>query len=294
MAVIESATNLEELADGLDEVTPHAAYFRAKEIWASAKRAEQATRAEPPGLPGTTVAVAGTPFHVHGITHADTTAERKELHTAIDRWSAEAGIYCEQGIRSLYFQDMPTVYEMDDYRFALAQCRDLPAEERFSEDPVDALRENLTSLLGEFRETAFELIDSGEEVYGERFARALGDVAADFTRDHADYAIAHDYEAFRLHHEASQDPDRLVDLQHYYERRFLPQPLERDWLRRHDPALEIVTHGRNERIAEYAVYHAADVPEVHLIVGAAHQPGVAYYLAEYGRERPIPETIDLY
>jgi hypothetical protein len=90
-------------------------------------------------------------------------------------------------------------------------------------------------------------------------------------------ATGDDYEAFQKNRAASRNPDRLVDLQRYYETTFLPQPIEREWLRRHDRELEILTHARNERMAEYLVYHADEDP-VHAIVGAAHQPGVRYYL----------------
>ncbi|MEF8774370.1 MAG: hypothetical protein V5A37_06600, partial [Halobacteriales archaeon] len=66
-----------------------------------------------------------------------------------------------------------------------------------------------------------------------------------------------------------------------YETAFLPPPIEREWLRRHDPELELVTHARSERQADYAVYHNDDAREVHLVVGAAHQPGVTYYLERH-------------
>lgn len=43
----------------------------------------------------------------------------------------------------------------------------------------------------------------------------------------------------------------------------------------------LVTHARNERMAEYVMYHAEDETNVHVIVGAAHQPGVRYYLEAF-------------
>ena len=56
-------------------------------------------------------------------------------------------------------------------------------------------------------------------------------------------------------------------------------PLEREWLRRHDPELEVVSHGRSERMADYAVAEGGDA--VPLVVGAAHQPGIVYYLERH-------------
>ena len=34
-------------------------------------------------------------------------------------------------------------------------------------------------------------------------------------------------------------------------------------------------------MSDYAVFHAGDEPVVHLVVGAAHGPGVRYYLAAH-------------
>ena len=114
----------------------------------------------------------------------------------------------------------------------------------------------------------------------ERFRAALA------AGERVHFAFAHpyvsrDFEAFAKSRRAAEDPTRLGELQRYYKTTFLPQPLEREWLRRHDPELEAVSHARNERMADYVVFHADDEETVHLIVGAAHQPGVVYYLERH-------------
>lgn len=260
--------------------------------------AKQRTDAVQTGLPGTVVDVGGSEFHVHGITHAGTSAERSALRKHVRRFLDHgASVYCEQGVWSLYFEDFDDVYSMDDYRWAMDECASLDAEshlEGLSETGFDALLEDVASVASTFREATFSLIESGSEVYGDRFERALGDVAAGFVTDHTDLAVGTSYEAFSLSRAASRDPTRLVDLQRYYERTFLPQPLEREWLRAHDPELEVVTHARNERMADYAVYHADGADEVHLVVGAAHQPGVAYYLERYRDGRELPDRFELF
>ncbi|MFB6176521.1 MAG: hypothetical protein ABEI99_05150, partial [Halobaculum sp.] len=215
-------------------------------------------------------------------THAGSDAERAFLRDHVRRYTErDAAVYCEQGIRRLYFSDLDAVCVMDDYRWAMQACRDLAADgsERHVRE-FDGVSEELDSLTDSFREAAFSLIDAGGEVYGDRFRRALGDVASGLLTSHESVSTGRDFESFTVLRRAAEDPEQLGDLQRYYERAFLPQPLEREWLQRHDPELEIVTHARNERMADYAVTHAADATEVHLIVGAAHQPGVRYYLEQ--------------
>ncbi|GAB3419875.1 hypothetical protein GCM10027435_21820 [Haloparvum alkalitolerans] len=293
VAAIREATSLAELADGLGVATPHEAYFEAKPVWAEAVRRRQAARPADDGLPGWRVTVDGHAFHVHGVTHAGTDAERDALRGHVERFRDRgATVYCEQGIRPLYFEDFPAVCEMDDYRWALRECADRDVEthlDALSETGVDAVLEDLTAAADRFREAVFSLVESGGAVYGDRFERALGDVAAGFLTDHAAAATGESYEAFRLSNAAAEDPERLGALMRYYERAFLPQPLEREWLRGHDPELELVSHARNERMADYAVYHNEAATEVHLIVGAAHAPGVRYYLRRLRDGAEVPD-----
>jgi len=290
---IRLADELAALVDIFEAESTHDAYFEAKEAWREEIRRIQQQRERESGLPGQSVALEGTEFHVHGVTHSGTDAERtflqKHAQTYLDRGAV---IYCEQGIRSMYFDEFAGVCEMDDYLWAMQQCEQLEGDshvQALPESGLDSVLEDIASVAADFREATFSLIESGRGVYGKRFEHALGDVAAGFLSDHADWAVGESYEAFKLSREASENPARLHDLQQYYERAFLPQPLEREWLRRHDPELELVSHARNERMADYAVYHNQDATEVHLIVGAAHQPGVVFYLREYQQGREVPE-----
>ncbi len=297
ITAIREAPDLAALVSLFDADSVHDAYFAAKAAWEAAVRQRQGT-ALPGGLSATTVEVDGQVFHVHGITHVGTDAEREFLRSQVDNLRERGrDIYCEQGIRSMYFEDMPAVREIDDYLWAMRQCEQLQGESHlpdFPETGLEAVMDDMAGITSTFREATFSLIDSGRAVYGERFERALGDIAAAFLTDHAELSMGKSYEAFRLREAASREPERLVDLQRYYERTFLPQPHEREWLRRHDPELELVSHARNERMADYAIYHAGDDDGTHLIVGAAHQPGVAYYLEQYRKERELPDGFQLY
>ncbi|PSQ27663.1 hypothetical protein BRD03_05430 [Halobacteriales archaeon QS_9_68_17] len=287
LATIRSASGLADLASRFDADSEHDAYFAAKRRWYDLREKELAAAPTREGLPGDCVAVDGTPICVHGITHADTRAEGEYLRDHVSRLlDGGATVYCEQGIRRMYFDDVPGVYEMDDYRWAMNRCRDIEVDvdartDGFAASEFEDLLEDVDSLAEELRETAFSLIESGSDIYGERFGAALGDVASTFLTTHENLATGEDFESFRKTRRAAEDPARLVDLQRYYAKRFLPQPLEREWLRRHDSQLELMTHARNERMADYAVYHAEDAEPVHLIAGAAHQPGVAYYLERH-------------
>lgn len=295
---IRSLADLGALAEWYGVTSHHEAYFRAKRDWEMAVAKHQRETPAPTGLPGSTIVISGTNFHVHGITHAGTPAERSFLRDHVAQFLAhDAAVYCEQGIRPLYFDSFEDVCEMDDYRWAMQECTSLDVESHLDGVPetgFDAVLEDVASVAAQFREATFSLIESGGSIYGDQFERTLGDVAAAFTTDHADLAIGESYTAFSLSRAASRNPTELGALQRYYDRTFLPQPLEREWLRAHDPELEIVTHARNERMADYAVYHAGNAAEVHLIVGAAHQPGVRYYLERHQNGRELPEPFELF
>ncbi len=282
---IRGAESLAELVGVTGAETEHDAYIVAKREWYDLRVRELAAEPEPDpdGLPGVAVEVDGHTFSVHGITHAGTDEERasvrEHVSAALDRG---ASVYCEQGIRSIYLSDLDRVCEMDDYRWALAECEELDVESHLEgfhaghDGPLAAF--GLEGVSDRFREAAFSLIESGSEFYGEEVTRSLGAVAASFLTGHEERATARNFASFAKSRRAARDPDRLRELQVHYERTFLPQPLEREWLRRHDPELELVTHARNERMADYAVAHNERATEVVLIVGAAHQPGVRYYL----------------
>lgn len=285
LEALGSADSLSDLVPLTDAATEHAAYLDARSEWRDLQ-----DRRLPPAdpttdrLPGSAVTVDGTQFMVHGITHADTDAERDFLREHVDGFlAAGATVYCEQGIREMYFDDMPDACAMDDYRWGLHRCRELDVESHLAGDArgFDGLLEDLASVTGTFREAVFSLVHTGSEVYGDRFAMALGDVATDFLLTHEDLARAREFEAFALSKRAAEDPARLAHLQRYYATVFLPMPLEREWLRRHDHELEIVSHGRSERMSDYAVFHADDADAVHIVTGAAHQPGISYYLERH-------------
>lgn len=286
---LEAIRRAERLADlvgitGADD--EHDAYFEAKDTWAGLRDRElpPATTGDDV-LPGDSVVVDGHTYHVHGVTHADTDAEREFLRRHVSRFlDAGATVYCEQGIRPMYFEDFDGACEMDDYRWALAQCRERDIESHL-DSPEDAefdgLFEDLGSVTTQFRDAVFSLLHSRDDGYSDAFRGVLGDLASNFLMSHEDVARAQDFESFARSKLAAEDPKRLGELQRYYKRVFLPQPLEREWLRRHDPELEIVSHARNERMADYAVYHNETADVVHLVVGAAHQPGVVYYLERH-------------
>lgn len=284
LAAVRTATSLSELVALTDAATEHAAYFAAKDRWRDLRGKERPLLTDRGALPGTCVTVAGRRVCVHGVTHAGTEAEGSFLRDRVaSLLDSGARVYCEQGIRSMYFRSYPAVRSMDDYEWAIQRCRAFElAPEAAS---FDGLTEDLDAVTDRLRDALFELLDGGSR---DGLRAAIGDVASDLLASHADLATGEAFESFRRTRAAASDPERLPALQRYYERRFLPQPLEREWLRRHDRELELLTHARNERMADYAVYHLDGSP-VHLLVGAAHQPGVRYYLQ---RHRDGERTLD--
>jgi len=285
---VRDATSLAALQEIMDAESEHDAYLEAKPVWKRLRSRELGDPEPTESLPGDRISIDGQEFFVHGITHANTAAERQFLREHAAEFLADgASVYCEQGVRSMYFEEFEGVCEMDDYRWAMYHC-----QQRENSSHVDGLiaetfeegsgvTDNVVSVASQFRDVTFSLIESGADVYGGTFASALGDVASDFLMSHEQLATGEDFESFERSQHAAENPRQLIDLQQYYKRVFLPQPLEREWLRRHDPELELFTHARNERIAAYVLYHAKDDDPVHLVVGAAHQPGVAYYLDAY-------------
>lgn len=285
---VRAAGSLSQLREITGTDTDHDAYIEAKPTWERLRGRELGTPTPAEGLPGDRVVVDSQPFHVHGVTHADAEPEREFLRTHVSQFlDRNAEVHCEQGIRPMYFEDFDAVSEADDYRWAMHHCRRLDIsshidgliEETFDEES-HGVTGNIRSAASQFREVAYSLIESGADVYGRTFAAALGDTASTFLMDHEHLATGEDFTSHELSKAAAENPEKLVELQHYYKCAFLPQPLEREWLRRHDHELELFTHARNERIAAWALYHTDDTP-VHLIVGAAHQPGVCYYLRAY-------------
>lgn len=286
LEALRSAKSLAELVQLTDASSEHAAYFEAKQEWHDLRDKELMSLSDSGGLPGDCVVVDGQEFCVHGITHADTAAEREYLQSHITGFLDEdEAVFCEQGIRAMYFSDCPDVEPIDDYRWAMTQCTQLDETthiDEFHESDANSVAEEIDILRGYFRSVAFSLIDSGSGLYGEEYTKALGDIASSFLSDHEDIATGTDFASFVLSERAAESPEKyLRDLQTYYMKAFLPQPLEREWLQRHDPELELVTHARNERMTDYVIFHAPDSRAVHLIAGAAHQPGIVYYLTEH-------------
>jgi hypothetical protein len=281
VARIRQARDLRELATLIGADSVHDAYVDAKRSWAERPVRETGVR---DGLPGRHVRLDDVDVFVHGITHANTDAERSALRRHVSAALDDGcDLYCEQGIREMYLADVADACAMDDYRWAMARCGEADLETLIDDVPTsefEGLIEDLAGLSGDVREATFSLIESGSDVYGEEFASAIGHLASDVLTSHEDLATGEDFEAFQKTRRAAADPRRLADLQAYYRRSFLPQPLERDWLRRHDRKLELLTHARNERMADY-VAHDAQADAVEVICGAAHQPGLTYYLQQY-------------
>jgi hypothetical protein len=290
LAALAGAESLADLVALTGAESEHAAYMQAKEewsrLWERRQRADPAPSVAAGELPGESVTVGDATVHVHGVTHAGTETEREFLRERVGRLlDSGAAVYVEQGLRQLFFAEMG-VCEMDDYRWALARCETVDRTEldQFAEAssvPVPVPADRLDGLSERLRHAAYALIEDYSDVYGEGVARRLGSIASTVLTDHEGLATGEEYEAFALRQQAVADPSRLGALQAYYRRAFLPAPVEREWVRRHDPDLELVTHARNARMADYAVYHHADAAAVHLVVGAAHGPGVVYYLRQH-------------
>ncbi len=289
LAALAAAESLADLVALTGADSEHDAYFAAKtewaDLWRRRDRYAEGAGDDTTGLPGESVRVGNADYHVHGVTHAGTDTERAYLRERVAAMlDAGHAVYVEQGLRRLYFGDT-AVCEMDDYRWALARCRDLNVheleDERFEESPPLGGDEHVAAFSERIRERVYSFIDGYSSVYGETVERVLGDLASAVLTDHEGLATGDEYEAFALRQRAVADPAKLPALQAYYRRSFLPQPVEREWVRRHDPDLEWVTHARNARMADYVVHHVGDAETVHVLCGAAHGPGVAYYLRRH-------------
>lgn len=295
IAAIRNTESLADLQELLETSSKHGAYLRGKKVWTAARRVRQPPSPQPSGLPGDRVQIDDQNFYIHGVTHVGTDEERTFLRDRISKiLEGDATVYCEQGIRPLYFENFPQVSEMDDYRWATA---DRPSAVNYSPSAPDfnGIREDIDSLASRLRDTVFELVAAGESVYGDRVTRGVGGALSAVFGSQKQLATGDDFESFRLRRCAVENPQRLIELQQYYDRVFLPQPLEREWLRRHDPRLEKVSHARNERMADYAIHHDDTDKDVHLIVGAAHGPGIRYYLRAYRDNRhTLPSEFQFY
>lgn len=278
---IKSADSLEELQRVLNSDSIHNAYFEAKETWYNLREKELDNKPQT-GLPGDQVQIDGHSFWVHGVTHSGESTEKEYVHNHVSRFVEEGvTVYCEQGIRPMYFPDLNAACEMDDYRWALETSEKLNLDTDSSNPEFTGITENVDSLTQKAQNLVFQIIDSGSGIYGDTAKQVLGDIASEYLISHENMATGYCFEAYTKTREAARNPEKLHELQNYYKKAFLPQPLEREWLRMHDPELELMTHARNERMADYAVYHNESSSEVHLVVGAAHQPGVVYYLNQY-------------
>lgn len=296
--MVRDAGSLEELHGLTGADTDDEAYFAAKHRWYELRDLELPP-AEKEGLPSDVVELREQRFHVHGVTHTGTDVEREHVRRYVDDYLDDGDeVYCEQGLRKIYFQGYPEVYEVDDYDWAAQLCSSRDLYDRLEDEEhvsdvltrgFDAVTEGAGSALTRVRDRLFSAVGAGEFLYGEVTADVLGDALSLLLSDPTALASGDDYQAYNLSDAAATDPQKLGALQRYYHRRFLPQPIEREWLRRHAPEVEVFTHARNERIADFVVYDAEE-PEIHVVVGAAHQPGVVYYLEKHSEgERSVED-----
>lgn len=279
LSQLRSAESLQELVDITGADTVPAAYLRAKREWR--RLMDQVIALESTsGLAGDRIDIDGHEFWVHGVTHSGSPEMRGHLRRHVKGFlDGGATVYCEQGIRQIYFDEFPITCEMDDYRWAQQRYRELDVDDSGVERFDGPLHDG--SDVGWLRERVFALILRGTSVYGDSLGAGLGRLASWVFRNPESLGTGRNYRSYRLARLASRDPTMLRELQNHYTKTFLPQPVEREWLSNHDPGLELVTHARNERMADYAVYHNESSREVHLVVGAAHHPGVVYYLNRY-------------
>lgn len=293
-ADIQRVESLADLVDVTGAPSEHMAYFRAKQEWGMRHSRDTRIRGTN-GIPGDVVEMDGVRFHVHGITHSGTDAERDFLVDHVsDYIDSGATVFCEQGIRPLFFEEMD-VEEMDDYQWATARSStpDRDNSDKSGRGQFATLGAEVDALQSRLRRRVFSIVESVSERLGGFSLNGVGRLLSDYLTDHEDAATGTDYEAFRKSRAAARHPVRLAALQDHYWSALLPPPVEREWLRRHDPHLEVVTHARNARMADYAVYHNTGPGDVHLLVGAAHQPGIVYYLEGHRDGRRSLDSFDL-
>ena len=296
MKAFKAARSIQDLREITEAEGSRDAYLTAKETWRELHRTvdESTGREIKEGIPGREIDLGRTTYKIHGITHAGTREERDFLRRHVKKYIEDGEkVYTEQGIRGMYFDDFDEVKEIDDYSWASEKIE----RQRAGELGFDAESEHVDSLKSRVMKKVFSAVSSGEKIYGGKIKHVLGNLASRFLMEPENLGTGENFLSFTLHKEASKNPGKLSVLQSHYEGTFLPQPVEREWLRNQSQELEIYTHSRNERIADYIINEAGDVwnkdQVIHVITGAAHQPGVLYYIDQYKHGFREPETIDV-
>ena len=213
------------------------------------------------GFPATTVMVNGVQYHIHGISHDEQINDtvRKYIRGELERYlSLEHVVLMEQGVSSLIFRgyidndprleitfvDLPVV-EMDDQSWA----------KKVDHKGVRRFREK--AKMWRPPTTDYDVEDIGCEV--------CNHIQAD---------------SVDTYNRSMGDQTCLADLQNYVFSTHLPEQLHRQYLELFYPEEALMVSGRSRRMAEFASQYETRSREIDMVVGAAHQPGIAYYLQE--------------
>lgn len=242
---IRNADDMDELQELTGEDGVDDAYFTAKRQW---YREMEDLLSE--GLGGVnelydSVQMGGTTFSVHGTTHVGTAEEREYVEENIDQWISQGDkVFVEQGLIDYIGIDL------------------------------DALTE------------PYEQTDIVETMDDRAWAYEAGMNDEEEDKDEGDMPLVQQIvwqDGSALAQEVAENPDRMNELERYYEKTMLPVHLERGWLQQHAPEEDRQTHGRSERMADYAVHNAPNSSgeQVHIVTGQRHRTGILEYLEQY-------------
>lgn len=296
------AEDLEDLEEITGEESKEEAYFEAKSEWYELMEEYlgEHSNTDDRRLPGDIVEFdvehdrypKDKKFHIHGISHTGRNEEKNFLQSVTEEFVEEGNqVYCEQGFLQMYFKELTEVEEIDDYSWMMSEASEMSEGEAF-----EGLSES-EKILDGIQNFLFSLIAEGGDFYGQEIEDTIGEGVTPFLTTKEEKAVGEGFESFVRTDDASKNPKRVIELQNYYKKVLLPVNLERKWLKKHNPELDLLTHARSERIADYVIHDVINVEcnEVRIIVGAAHQCGVAHYLNQYRKnEKSIEENLTTY
>jgi len=293
----EKIGSLDELLETLQKKDAHVrskkqAYKFAKQEWWDLNRKE--TYASNNGLPGESVKIGDITYHVHGVNHGFLGVKdnvKDYLRTETKKFlDAGCPVYVEEGFKGVLFEDM-AVEEMTDIRIAIKNYPDYIkyAAKRTAVLPLKMVSTGLVFLVSS--------IFPNSKKRGIQLSNVL--------------------------YKTLSDTNSIANLQNATKSYFLPEPLECDWNKDYNKESLLTINKRSEIMAYLALKHesfaqekyeraklggdvsedkepdtiiekivynkiknaknAIGAKEIHVIVGAGHQPGILYYLKKKAR-----------
>lgn len=270
------------------EISAKEAYEKASEEWWKLKR-EHVKPEETEKIPGETVEVAGTRFHVHGIPHDSTlrtyantqrTSDRIQeyLVKQIDRWEDdEEPAYFEENLLPMVIVRGFEALEKDEYNH-IKEIKDQTAFDEKVDLEIETEELSKTEYLKGRAKTALE----------QRLAGFLSKLAKKAESEENPHDPGLD--RFTTLNMAMSHPKYLKDLQNSERAANLPLQLEYSHGLEHNQ-YRLFQAERSIYQANYAVAEALEETssDAHIVVGASHQPQIADRLETLSKRQNIHE-----